>query len=403
MPRRSFGEFLAGAALSMLLILAVACGGDDRPTPGREAEQLSAKIVRQLGAEGAFDALIYAFERGYSAAQVLAALDAGRLQQDGWVASRSGGSTREGPAGAALGRVVLPERARALPPPAVFITLAEPLGTLRPNLLVNEPLPIEKLREAARTWESTLEREAVRFILDLLTHDYSPDQIVDALIDQLFLDEQRGEATVRAIGRRLGSDKCLEEEGREYECRCDYFLRDANGDFVVPAGTTNFNPACRQALADASIQPAEPGQRASQRLMPGVYAGQITQVHCTSTCGTTCEFTAPMRITLNSDGTVQGTGGHSVRYLQSRCEDPSTGRPPAYAGQAVYALNGNWNPTAASDRITVEINVGNIQATIVIVFSGDTASVSLGSQSYAGRTDEGGRWLKFEGTLARLF
>ncbi len=108
------------------LLLFTACGsggGQETSDPALVALQLAESVDEQLGADNGFNAIIYAWERGYSNSQLFNAIDHTRLLGNGFLATLVSGY--QVPAGPALGLVLLPEEAHHHFRSVAFISLED--------------------------------------------------------------------------------------------------------------------------------------------------------------------------------------------------------------------------------------------------------------------------------------
>lgn len=98
------------AVCSFFLGLAslTACGSSDSEQDNNEGsvslEGAASALERRFGPKEAMAATIRSLDRGYSYEQIIAAGAAGRLEQDGTIADKPGGDTKESPASAPTGR-----------------------------------------------------------------------------------------------------------------------------------------------------------------------------------------------------------------------------------------------------------------------------------------------------------
>ncbi len=161
-----------------------------------ESIELANVVVADLGSEeAAFAAIVAALERGYEPAVVLDAIGDSELVSGGFIMGTEGEPIE--PSNEPHGLVVLPatdEPASATLPPdpgapqQLLLHLEEPESESEPEQ-VEEPLPIERLREQAKVAAGDLYGKAsfvghaaVAIILDLLKRGATFEDIVNILV-----------------------------------------------------------------------------------------------------------------------------------------------------------------------------------------------------------------------------
>ena len=185
-------------------------------------------VVAAHGEDGGFDAVIWAFERGYSGDQLIAGALDGRLEADGVITDTAGGT--EPPDGSPLGLIVLPD----LGPqglgiaavPAVYRTDLRVVATFQAERDIEEILRSLNLASGV----------ALARIIGAALGGYSGQQILENII----FEGGRIDDRVR-FGAAEGNPP--------FSC---YFLRDSNGNIVVPAVPDIHRGACRDAATFAA-------------------------------------------------------------------------------------------------------------------------------------------------------
>jgi len=221
-------------AIGFAVLGLTACGGEeDGGSSEGELEgadrrerivSISESLESELGVEDGFNALIYAWERGYSHDQVFPAIEDARLQANGQIEAAGGGT--EEPEGPRLGVVILPDTA-ALPSVGLKLASYEAANPSRgARALLQEPnLTAERLWELAKIvfgvgnpTPEELGQLVLTTIVDLGIAGYSPEQITEAIV----------------LGGDFGDEVFQPTNPFEIDFDCPV-LRDAAGKVVVPA------------------------------------------------------------------------------------------------------------------------------------------------------------------------
>ncbi len=373
-------------------LLAVACGGGDNEDAdfdplGYEVRRLSSLVVEQLGQDTAFDAIIFAYERGYSPGQVFQAIEDAWLRPDGRVQSADG-SKGLTPAGEPLGLVMLPDTAR-LPAESFKLVGFESSPASAPRSApVQEPKPspltVDHLRQEAKSWVEEYDDPtavtgglAETYIVWLGMVGYSAEQIVEALI--------------------LGTDADSDQESRGF---C-IWLKDSSGKIIVPMDPTRAGDACRDAIVEfaskqdegtSSSEPEpskddkdEPAGSSDDRV--GFYAGTLELVQCGADCGVQCEITRDWRLAVNADGSVRGSTPAQARWTLTDCVEPLEGG---------WGVEGGWTPDGL-----VRLELGSFVDAFAVVrgeLEGGRLTLSLDEDP---RPGDAGRIVQFEAVLTR--
>ena len=202
--------------LVSLLLVVSACGGasdssSDSTVPVKgttnaaevdaEVQAVVDAIIAAHGEDGGFDAVIWAFERGYSGDQLFAGALEARLEADGVITTAGGGT--ETPDGAPLGLVALP---------------GPDLESLENNAVLAVYRTGSKL--TAQYGDITVDKMAAHGILTIVgaaSVGYSGRQIIENIIEGGKIDEDTFQ---------LGQTSASREE-------C-FYLRDATGQIFLP-------------------------------------------------------------------------------------------------------------------------------------------------------------------------
>jgi hypothetical protein len=416
---------LRGILLSSLLtVVSFACGGgsdDDSDPLADDTERLTTLVVGQLGADAGFDAVIYAFERGYTTGQVIEAIERAWLRPDGQVRGKDG-SQGLAPSGQPLGLVRLQDSSRKPGRPAALISYESPPRSPAGAAPAQEPEPIpisvDSLRAVAAQQAQRLnsdgfgaDREvvaggyAVALVLQYSLLGYSPQQIVEALIlgaiedvnvtkthfqthteerHCIFLRDESGRVVVPAQPRR-SADRCQAVIARIAEEETE---RASSGTATKDTAAKTPTPAAPTAPPAAAARPtATPavGQ------LGGVYRGTVTLDQCTQTCATRCSVTAPISVDLRPDGSVRGSAAGSVNFNGNECRNPFTVGPP---------ITGRWDPSSTAP-VTLELEMGvanNPPAILSLRIQGGKATISLVRDT---RPSEQARYTQFDAELTK--
>ncbi len=201
------------------LLLFTACGsggGQETSDPALVALQLAESVDEQLGADNGFNAIIYAWERGYSNSQLFNAIDHTRLLGNGFLATLVSGY--QVPAGPALGLVLLPEEAHHHFRSVAFISLEDSSAIRRiaAGTRAVDKVPVGQVLEAASNAMPDLQQKkeyiAVLFLLTQ-SQGYSAAQIIEVILFGAMVDRE--------------SYENLPKE-------CEVFLRDLTGQIIEP-------------------------------------------------------------------------------------------------------------------------------------------------------------------------
>ena len=237
------GLHRSSVAVVMLSLVAVSCGGSSdsssaptspqtvaasetaiEPSADAEVKAVVDAVVDAHGEDGGFDAVIWAFERGYLGEQLFAGALEGRLQADGVIIAATGDA--EGPEGSPLGLILLPgpefQSMEINAVPAVYRADLHMAALGR--------ITIEQAREKLGTLTGLLAVFATG------RAGYSAGQVIETLILGGTFDELEYREETGGVG--VG-----------WTC---FFVRDSTGQVVVPLALDVYaeERKCSRAIED---------------------------------------------------------------------------------------------------------------------------------------------------------
>lgn len=328
--------------LAVLALAASACGGSDsgvsvrEPGTADESEAAGADrsavvvaaelsevqaqlLVSMFGDQGGLDALLLAWERGYSASQVADGIRDATLGAEGIIEAAE-------PQTARLGLIELSEG----PPTTASLSS---LGTGQIVLVAAtrsavgqalKPIPIEVAREKALSAAGgdvavageILGLKVIAQLLFLSKVGYTPEQIIESII-------LGGAASTQDTPNELRPE-------RNVECP---LLRDATGEFIAPAEESRGPSECRhlfdrlsQSGDGSAVPPDEPSTPSDDNAEPGTVSGEAERTEPITvagaiTSGTIINGQTILEVLVNEvqfvippdDGPVVGTGKASRR------------------------------------------------------------------------------------------
>lgn len=381
---------LLAVVLAMTLALSACSGGDDEGADAStsqeasieddRATELTEKLVAALGSEEAFNGVIYAWERGYSHAQLFAAIEGRRLQADGNIQDADGDIDQ--PEGSRLGLVILPDTASGSA--SGFKLLAwstdPPLARAAAAPIQEPNLTVEEIRAgAARLFGENPDPEDMGLalmpgLLALALAGYSPEQITEQLILGGNANFELYES-VQVPGTSRSEFSCM-------------VLRDAGGTVLAPALQPAEDVGCFtliQRLANdpsgASITGGGPASQDDESDVnpenAGSYGGEMTMVQCRADCSATCTVTGTMQLSISEDGVIFGGLPAHARWDGSGCREPLQ---PGWVVEGFWSPDGSVTVSIVSDFDAPAVATGNLEdGTLTLELDDDPLAGDPGS------------------------
>ncbi len=310
-------------------------------------QEVSDEVERTLGEEGGLDAVLLAFDSGYSLSQIVDGIMSGKLTVSGEIIDTDG-STLE------------PDY---LPPDLI----------IRSGALVSRgKVSIWQMREAARRVKIAVGSRALTIIFSLAENGYSSKQIMEALLD--------GRVTViSAIG--LFSPNPLGLPGGSAG-KSGFIIVNPDGSIITPAG-----PAPQGTLQQGNINAQPPSS------FPFTFVGERKmEIDATAEFGyggtNSCSGKGSIWISILEKGLVVG----EIEYIHfdlswdedgnaTRCE-ASNRETTSFTGthaNGSFSFSTEWNASYTGVYTAQSIDGGAGKTAILKLGSGHTADYFLKS------------------------